>query len=133
MRTRPGFTLLESLVALVVVGLALLTTVAAVSRARRTQHDAVEALRLAALADARMSELALLPADSVASYRTAREGGFAPPVGRHRWRALLRDEPGTPGLVRAAVLVAGPGGEYTLETLLHYPEGGAVMTPRMAP
>ncbi len=129
LRGRAGFTLLESVVALVILALALTPLLSAVSGGVRAQgslepmHDAVS------LAEARMSELALLPVDSIPHYLRPRTGWFAPPYGGYRWRALLRPEPESPALVRGAVLVEWKDGQYSLETLFHRPE----MLPEFAP
>lgn len=129
LRSRGGFTLLESVVALLILGLALTPLLSAVSAGVRAQggleamHDGV------ALAEAKMAELALTPVDSIPHYLQAREGWFPAPFGGYRWRVLLRPEPESPALVRGAVLVQWKDGEYSLETLFHRPE----MLPDFAP
>lgn len=129
MRGRDGFTLVEALVALLIVGAALVPLLGSVTAGVRAQERVEEALEGVALAEARMAELALLPADSVAGYLQPRTGWFPPPFAEHRWRALLRADAGRPALVRAAVLVEWPGGSYSLETVFHRPE----LLPGFAP
>jgi prepilin-type N-terminal cleavage/methylation domain-containing protein len=129
LRARGGFTLLESLVALVILGLALTPLLGAVTEALwaqgrlRTAHEGV------ALAEAKMAELALVPADSIPRYVRPRSGWFPAPFGRYRWRVLLRPDPASPALIRGAVLVEWDDGDYSLETVFHRPE----MLPDFAP
>jgi hypothetical protein len=112
----------EALAALVIVGVALVPLLSAVGDGMRAQGRLAAHLDAVALAEARMGALALLPTDSIAAYLRPREGAFPEPAAAYRWRALLRPERGTPALVRAAVLVRWPGGEYSLETVFHRPE-----------
>ncbi len=119
MRRRAGFTLLETLVALTIVGLAMLVLTAAFAEGLRGQAIARRHVEAVALAEARMGELAALPSDSLRPRRTTREGVFAPPFARYRWRTELARDPRSPRLVAATVVVSWPGGEYTLATQLH--------------
>jgi prepilin-type N-terminal cleavage/methylation domain-containing protein len=121
MRGRDGFTLVEALVALLIVGAALVPLLGSVTAGLRAERRVAEAAALVSLAEARMSALALLPRDSVAGYLSPREGWFPAPFARHRWQAVLRGEPERPGLLRAAVRVEGPDGEFSLETVFPHP------------
>ena len=126
---RDGFTVLETVVALLILGLSLTPLLGSVmagvreAGTLRATHEAV------ALAEARMAELALVPTDSIAFYRVPRSGWFPPPFGDYRWRALLRADPASPALVRGAVLVEWKRGSYSLETVFHRPE----LLPEFAP
>lgn len=128
-RDAGGFTLLEAVVALAILGLALAPLLGSVSGGVRQQGRVEQALEAVALADARMSELSLLATDSIGEYLRPREGWFPPPFGAYRWRALLRQEPGSPALVSAAVVVEWNGGAYSLETVFHRPD----LLPEYAP
>ena len=119
---RGGFTLVEAVVALLIVALALVPLLASARQALRGQARMGPAREAVALAEARMEELALLPADSLAAYLSPRTGRFPAPYAAWRWSALMRVEPQSPALVRAAVVVDGPGGSYSLETTLNRPE-----------
>jgi prepilin-type N-terminal cleavage/methylation domain-containing protein len=129
LRARGGFTLLEALVALVILGVALTPLLGAVTDGLRKQGRLGEAGEAVALAEARMAELAIVPADSIAAYVRPRTGWFPAPFGGYRWRALLRPDPESPALVRGAVLVEWKGGSYSLETIFHRPD----LLPDFAP
>lgn len=122
MRGRDGFTLVEALVALLIVGAALVPLLGALTAGLRAQGRVAAALEGVALAEARMAELALLPVDSLAAYHAPRTGAFPPPLAGHRWSAVVRGDTASPALVRGAVLVEWPGGSYSLETVFHRPE-----------
>jgi len=117
-----GFSLLEALVALLLLGLVALTCLRVFGVALRGQARTREHLEAVALAERRMAELALLPPDSIAAYSEPRGDVFPPPFERYRWRALLRRVEDAPALVQAAVLVEWPRGEYSLETTFYRPE-----------
>jgi hypothetical protein len=68
------------------------------------------------LAEARVSELALLPTDSLTYYAEGREGRFAGPLGGFAWRARVTRVNATEGLLRAVVVVSWSGGDYRLST-----------------
>lgn len=121
-RADAGFTLAEALVALVIVGAALVPLLGAVSRGVRAQGDVGAAVEAVALAEARMGQLQLLPTDSIAAYLQPRTGAFPAPFAHYRWRALLRPRMDAPAVLQAAVVVQWDGREYTLETYFHRPE-----------
>lgn len=116
-----GFTLAESMVALLILGVALVPLSGALADGLAVRQRVDGQLEAVALAEARMNELALLPPDSVAAWLRPREGGHPAPLEGYRWRALLRPLPESPALYQAAVLVRWPGGSYALETVLRIP------------
>ena len=118
MRARAGFTLLETLAALTIVGMAVVVLMAAFGEGLRGQALASRHVEAVALAEARMSELAALPADSLRRPAVVREGGFAPPFERYRWQTRLERDARHPRLVAATVVVRWARGEYVLETEL---------------
>ena len=115
---RPGFTVLEALIALVIIGFAVVTTVEALGGGLRAEGEVSAQLEAVTLAEARMTALAALPRDSLADYVAGRDGVFAPPFERYRWRAAIEPVAGTRSLLRATVTVAWPGRTYALETVL---------------
>jgi type II secretory pathway pseudopilin PulG len=118
-RHRPsGFTVLEALIALVIIGLAVVTTVEALGGGLRAEGEVSAHLEAVTLAEARMTELAALPRDSLAGYVAGRDGVFPPPFERYRWRAAIKPVAGTRSLLQASVTVAWPGRTYALETVL---------------
>lgn len=122
LRSRAGFTLVEAMVALLILGLALTPLLGAVTAGVRAQGRVQAAHEGVSLAEAKMNELALIPAESIAAYLRPRSGWFAAPFGGYRWRALLRPDTASPALVRGAVLVEWKDGSYSLETVFHRPE-----------
>jgi prepilin-type N-terminal cleavage/methylation domain-containing protein len=121
-RADAGFTLAEALVALVIIGAALVPMLGGVSRSVRAQGDVGAAVEAVALAEARMGQLQLLPLDSIPAYLQPRTGAFPAPFARYRWRALVRPRPDAPAVLQAAIVVEWQGREYTLETYFHRPE-----------
>lgn len=113
---RSGFTLLEALVALVILGTAVSAALGAFGgglRAAAAVHAHANGVRLA---ESRLNELALLPSDSLVYYADQREGRFAAPMEGFGWRARVTRVSGTEGLLRAVVVVAWNGGDYRLTT-----------------
>ena len=113
---RAGFTLLEALVALVILGTAVSSALGAFGgglRAAAAVHAHANGVRLA---ESRLNELALLPTDSLVYYADEREGRFPAPVEGFGWRARVTRVIGTEGLLRAAVVVTWNGGDYRLTT-----------------
>src|SRR5918999_4742631 len=94
-RGRSGFTVLEALIALVIIGLAVVTTVEALGGGLRAEREVSAHLEAVTLAEARMTELAALPRDALAGYVSGRDGVFAPPFERYRWRAAIKPVTGT--------------------------------------
>ncbi len=129
LRSRAGFTVLEAVVALVILGLALTPLLGAVHADVREQGTLRGELEAVSLAESRMEALALIPAESIAAYVRPREGVFPAPFGGYRWSAILEPQPESPALVRGAVLVRWKGGEYSIETVFHRPD----LLPEFAP
>jgi prepilin-type N-terminal cleavage/methylation domain-containing protein len=113
---RPGFTLLEALVALVILAGAVTAALAAFGAGLRTAGSVHVHANAVRLAEARLGELALLPTDSLTYYADDREGRFAAPLDNFGWRARVVRVTGTEGLLRAVVTVSWTGGEYRLTT-----------------
>jgi type II secretion system protein I len=119
---RRGFTLLEALVALVIVGMAVAGSLEAFGASMRVGSLASEHAQAVALADARLSELSILPTDSIPYYARPREGAFAPPLAGYRWTARMQPRAGAPALVGATVVVSWPRGRYELATDFFRPD-----------
>lgn len=120
-RRQGGFTLLEALVALLLVGLGVVGALEAASRTLRTQADVGRHAEAASLADERLSALSLLPRDSLAACCDARWRTVRLDDRRYRRRADVA-EAGGEGLWRAAVEVAWEDGTVRLETLVYRPD-----------
>jgi prepilin-type N-terminal cleavage/methylation domain-containing protein len=113
---RTGFTLLEALVALVILGTAVSGALGAFGGGLRVAASVHAHANGTRLAESRLNELALLPSDSLVYYADAREGRFAAPMDGFGWRARVTRVSGTEGLLRAVVVVSWNGGEYRLAT-----------------
>lgn len=121
-RADAGFTLAEAMVALVIVGAAVVPLLGAVSHSVRAEADVGAAVEAVALAEGRMGQLSVLPLDSIPAYLQPRTGVFPAPFGHYRWRTLVRPRADAPAVLQAAVVVEWEGREYTLETYFHRPE-----------
>lgn len=117
---RRGFTLLEAVAALVIIGLSGAAALAAFGAELRASARVRHAQESEALATHQLTTLRLLPAsllerlpDSVAS------GRFAPPFAEYQWRASTARR--SEELVELQVEVAWDGGVYALTTLRHAP------------
>jgi type II secretion system protein I len=128
-RDQRGFTLLEALVALVILGLALVPMMRSIGTGVREQGRLRAHLDAVSLAETRMSELALIPVDSIADYAQPRNGYFPEPFEGYRWSAVLRPDERSAALIRGAVMVRWKDGEYSLETVFHRTE----LLPDFAP
>lgn len=119
---RRGFTLLEALVALVIVGTAVAAALSAFGATLRVGSRVGGHAHAVALADARLSELSTLSADSIRHYAQPRQESFPAPFDAYRWTARLQSRTGSPALLRAQVVVSWPQGEYALATELFRPD-----------
>jgi prepilin-type N-terminal cleavage/methylation domain-containing protein len=115
-----GFTILEAVVALAIVGLAGVAALEAVGGELRAADHARGAYTVAALAQDRLVAVALLAAgdlnplpDSVA------RGTFAPPFAAYRWTAAARPVMGERDLYDVSVDVTSDAGRLTVATRLY--------------
>ena len=122
-RRRHGFTLIEAVVALAIVGTIAVAVLGAFGAELRTASRLRGALPAVPLAEERMAllstleprVLAMLP-DSIA------RGAFAPPYADYRWEATVDELPDIPGLLQATVTVTWPDGRYAIETRHYRPD-----------
>ncbi|HEU4556786.1 MAG TPA: type II secretion system protein [Longimicrobium sp.] len=128
-RDQRGFTLLEAMLALVIVGVALVPLLRSIGTGVREQGRLRAHLDAVALAESRMSELALVPPDSIRAWARPRQGWFPEPFQGYRWSAVLRQDERSAALVRGAVVVRWKDGEYSLETVFHRTD----LLPQFAP
>src|SRR5688572_19848978 len=117
LRRRCGFTVLESLIALVIVGFAVIATVEALGGGLRAEGQVSHHLEAVALTESRMNGLGALERDSIASYSSGRNGTFARPFQLYHWRATIQPVSGARSLFRADVAVTWQGGSYALQTV----------------
>jgi prepilin-type N-terminal cleavage/methylation domain-containing protein len=114
-----GFTLVEALVAMVVMSLAIVTLAAATSQALRVEAATLDHLTAAALADARMSEIAALPIGGLERLAPTRTGRFGDGNERFSWTATVTRVPDSPHLFRTLVRVSWPTGSVEIASVVH--------------
>ncbi len=114
-----GFTLIEALVSLAILGLAILAMLQASAGALQTQTQVEHHLAAVALAESRLQELTLLPADSLLQYASPRSGTVSLASRRYEWLAVVQRDSTAPALWRAAVSVGWADGGYELETIFY--------------
>jgi prepilin-type N-terminal cleavage/methylation domain-containing protein len=118
-----GFSLLEAVVALAIVGLASVAALAAFGAELRTSDRARRALEANALAEERLAQLRLVPRrelDPLAD--SLRQGAFSPPFAEYRWEASSRSVRGRDDLFDLTVAVRWPEGAYTEATRVYRPQ-----------
>ena len=117
-----GFTLVEALVALAIVGVALVATIDAFGAGLRS-HAAVDRhLAAVALADARLDAIAATPYDSLDRRMGDAAGDFAAPFLGYHWQSRTWRDAASPALVHAVVRVRwATGGDYAVATVLYRP------------
>jgi prepilin-type N-terminal cleavage/methylation domain-containing protein len=118
-----GFTLLEALVAVLIVGLAAVAALETVAAELRTAARAKHAFTATALAEYRLETLRVLPAAELHSLPDSlARGAFQPPFERYRWTASVREVGGESGLHEAQVAVLWDRGAFRIATRLYRPE-----------
>lgn len=117
-----GFTLLEAVVALTIVGLAVVGATEAASRTLRTQQEVSRRAEAAALAGAALDETALLEPDSLESWRDVAVEDVRLDAGDYRVATFVRPAAGSEELWRVRTRVTWSDGELDLETLIYRPE-----------
>ena len=114
-----GFTLIEALVALVVMSLAVVTLAAATSQALCVEAATLDHLTAATLADARMSEITALPLGGLARFNPTRTGRFGDGNERFSWTATVTRVPDSPHLFRTLVRVSWAAGSVEVASVVH--------------
>jgi prepilin-type N-terminal cleavage/methylation domain-containing protein len=119
MRARAGFSLLEVIVALAIVGVTAVGALASVGAELRAADDARTTLEAEALAVHRMSTLEMLTAEQLQRLPDSlARGAFDPPFERYRWTAATEPLLGEEGLTEVRVDVVWKTGSFPLRTLL---------------
>lgn len=117
-----GFSLLEAVVALAVIGSVSVTALAAFGAELRASQRARIALEAQALAEERLAQLRLLERDElVALPDSVARGTFAAPWQAYAWTSVTSGVAGNPDLFDARVTVSGPNGTHELASRLYRP------------
>ena len=118
---RSGFTLIEVMVAVAIVGTAVVATLAAYGAELRALTRAGEVSTATALADDRLTTLALLGAHDLPRLPDSlRDGRFPAPFAAYSWAAETRRLPGH-DLVEVTLVVTWSTGSHDVTTLLPAP------------
>lgn len=116
---RRGFTLLEAIVALAVLGLAGVAALEAMGGELRAAERARSATTAAALAQDRLATVALLPRSELDPVRDSiARGTFRPPFAEYRWTTTIRPVLGEADLYDVVVEVRSDAGHISFATRL---------------
>lgn len=123
MRVRRGFTILEAVVALAIVGIIAVAALATVGGELRSAARSERALEAAALLQDRLAAARLAvrraPLGLPDSIRT---GSFAPPFGAYKWESrLTADRTGDDRIADLVVTVRWMDGERSTATRVYLP------------
>jgi prepilin-type N-terminal cleavage/methylation domain-containing protein len=120
--SQQGFSLLEALIALTIVGSSIVAGLAAFSAELRVAGQAWTAVELEVLAQEALAGLALIPGPLLRPLPDSlRQGRFEPPFKQYAWRRVARPIRGNPDLLDASVEVIGPDGQFSLATRIYRP------------
>ena len=120
MRARTGFTLLEAVVALAIVGVTAVGALGSVAADLRAAEDARTALEAEALAVQHMAFIEMLTGEDLQRLPDSlARGTFAEPFDRYRWTASTTPVLGEEGLTAVSVEVEWSAGSFPLRTLLY--------------
>ena len=127
--SRAAFTLLEVVVALMIVGMAAVATLSAFATELRTAEKSRGALEAASLAQGRIAMLELLPPELLTALPDSSSSGyFEPPFESYGWVASVAQVTNESYLFEASVTVGWPNGRYTIKTRMYRP-GPPVSSP----
>ncbi|HEY6158229.1 MAG TPA: type II secretion system protein [Gemmatimonadales bacterium] len=119
---RRGFTLLEAVVALTILGLAGVAALEALGAEVRGAERARTASTAAALAQDRVAAVALVPPrDLDALPDSFARGTFGPPFSDYHWTARVQPVLGEADLYEVRVEVSSDAAPYTLVTRVYRP------------
>jgi prepilin-type N-terminal cleavage/methylation domain-containing protein len=118
-----GFSLLEAIVALAIVGLASVAALGAYAAELRTSGQAAHALEAEALAQSRLASMRLLQrAELEPLADSMRRGRFPAPFKGYGWEASSQDVRSRADLFDVTVAVRWDGGSYDLASRLYRPK-----------
>ncbi|MCI0434942.1 MAG: type II secretion system GspH family protein, partial [Gemmatimonadetes bacterium] len=117
-RGRPGFVLLEAVVALAIIGLVAVALLSTTGTQLRTTSKANALLTARSLAEDRLAALRFLGYDELQDVPDSlRAGRFPPPFDDFEWTARVDEMEDEYDLFGAEVIVTGRGESFPLRTL----------------
>jgi len=120
--SRNGFTLMEVIVAVIIVGMTSVATLSAFATELRTAEKSRYALEAASLAQNRIAMLELVPPEDVIALPDSSQAGhFDPPFEHYAWTGALTPVINESDLFDATVQVTWDNGSYTLATRMYRP------------
>lgn len=121
-RTRKGFTLLEALIALVIVGTAAIAVLSAFGTELRAAGRARDALEATALGEQHLALIVLLPPADIAPLPDSMaRGRFAAPFEAYSWTASAQESRDERDLFEVSVNVEWDNGLHSRRTRLYRP------------
>ena len=119
-RTRPGFSLLEAVIALAIVGVTAVAALAAAGTELRATEQARFAVEAEALAMDRLAAIGILTPEELLQMPDSIESGtFDPPFEAYKWRVESEQTLGEEGLTDLTLTVEWPSGSYVMRTKLY--------------
>lgn len=115
-RSPNGFTLLESIGAVLIVGILSTAALGLIAEDLRFARRSASTIEAAALAEDLLFRSEFMRWDSLTSYGEASTGQFAVPLDRYRWHLEIAPVAQDDELVQATATISWPGGGYTVST-----------------
>jgi len=119
---RDAFTLMEVVVAVIIVGMTSVATLSAFATELRTAETSRLALEAASLAESRLAILEVTPAEDLRILPdSSKKGHFEPPFEQYEWTATVARVVNESDLFEAMVRVTWPNGNYSIATRMYRP------------
>jgi prepilin-type N-terminal cleavage/methylation domain-containing protein len=117
-----GFTLMEVIVAVIIVGMTSVATLSAFATELRTAETSRYALEAASLAENRIAMLELVPVENlIALPDSSKTGHFEPPFEHYEWTGTITPVMNESDLFDATVRVTWDNGSYVIATRMYRP------------
>ena len=121
-RPTAGVTILEAIVAVTIIGVTAVASLAAFGSQLRAGARAQVALEAEALAEEQVARIRLLPTSSLQVLPDSlRSGTFPVPFERYQWTSTVEPVPHEADIHEARFTVRWADGEYSLATRLYRP------------